>query len=302
MIVICLSIDGPHPVDQPDITGIVPVSEPVLIEDGQSTVRMQTQSSTSMLMGSVDRNPLQGVWGPRQRSEPPTRYYIPPQQTIPVQTWQTTSVQRSSQQIPTGRPQMSQSYPSATNVIHIDGLSPAQTFKPDRPPSQGRPSGWEPVQAPQQSVPQYQSVLNASLTSTPGQTSPQVPATSSQLAQAPATPYQPAQQPPQQRSVTQYQMTPQTPDRQISYTPPSPGIRFQPVPQSPGARSTSTPKQQRPSPAKPAPQAPLTFGTSFVPEDHQPMRTTVPAFNLQQSPSPQPMVWQPLRLVLGVSL
>lgn len=142
--------------DQPDITGIVPLSKPVYPTHGSSTIRMQTQSSTSMYLGSTDRQPLQGVWSQRQRSEPPAVRPSRPRQPQPV--WQPVpNYQQPAQQSPgswqqqtvTQQTEMSRSFTSGMSPAMSDSvMSPAPTI--ERPPSRSSSVGWQPVPAPQQ--------------------------------------------------------------------------------------------------------------------------------------------------------
>ena len=169
---------GQHPIDQPDISGIVPLSTPNYQTQQSSTIRFQSQSATSMLMGGGARQPLQAVWGPRQSSEPPVRAMRPPLPSQPQpQTLQSDrslsmlaqspTTQRPTQQIPAmwqsapspgaqsfiTQTDMSRSYtsaqsPGATESVITEDMP---VFRPQ--PQQVRQTpppmaGWQPVQSP----------------------------------------------------------------------------------------------------------------------------------------------------------
>lgn len=250
---------------------------------------MQTQSSTSMYMGSVDRQPLRSVWTPRQSSEPPIRQVRPAQ---PYLAWQVSPVpQPSSQQTPVSwetntQTEMSRSFtsiasPTIDTAVPIGQPPKLRTPSGETQPSPGRtPAGWQPVQSPQ---------------STP-------------LPQTPATQYHPYQQTP----ATQYQPYQQTPVVQQTAPQPSPAaqgspaqqVNFQQAPpmpyQSPQRAPVQQPKQA-PVPKYQPLQSPLPqyqpVRLTPVPQHQQTTSqskiTTVSSFTLeqpQQTPSP---VWQP---------
>jgi len=205
---------GPHPVDQPDISGLVPHPTPLRYSQNESsTVRMQTQSSTTMYLGSPDRQPLRGVWAPRQQSEPPLRPLTP-------------HVSRT-----TVRPAGMVASPNVTHIQQTPAFPQHQTMQESNVLRQTSTLS-------QQVTPQYQPVPQSP--GTKYYSVPQSPGTQS-VPQSPGTKYYSVPQSPGTQSVpqspgTQYQPVPQSPSTQS--VPQSPGTKYYSVPQSPGTTVT----------------------------------------------------------------
>lgn len=144
-------LPGQHPLDQPDISGIVPLtlagttfspSTP----GGSSTIRLHTENSTGMYLQS-NRPHRPGVWTPRQQSEPPLRAVRPPSQQSVIymqpaeqQTPPQSVTSQHSQQIILQQSQTGQRVP----VQQVQQI-PIQQIPVQQTPQQQIPPMWQPA-------------------------------------------------------------------------------------------------------------------------------------------------------------
>lgn len=138
-------LPGQHPIDQPDISGIVPLSRTTFgpsTPNGQSTIRLQTENSTGMYM-QTQRPHRPGVWTPRHQSEPPVRVVRPPTQSVIY-------MQPNEQQQMMSQQQMT-SQQSHTQIL-LQQTAPGQSPRPVTPVQQG-PQQTPLQQAPMQQIP-----------------------------------------------------------------------------------------------------------------------------------------------------
>lgn len=145
-------LPGQHPMDQPDISGIVPLSGTTFRSStptGSSTIRMQTENSTGMYL-QTNRPHRPGIWTPRQQSEPPLRAVRPPSQQSVIymqpnepqqhqQSSQQSHTQVLIQQTPTSQGSISKTLPQHTPVQQI----PVQQIPVQQTPMQEIPVMWQ---------------------------------------------------------------------------------------------------------------------------------------------------------------
>lgn len=171
-------LPGQHPMDQPDISGIVPLSGTFTQSPrSSSTVRMHTESSTSMYLPGLDGS-RPGVWSPQHhpesrqprpsalhiRSPSPAQLGHPPVwQPTPSPSWMSSQVDGSQSYVSalspvgssiSGYPPMMQRQTTATTERTSVEIQPTMTVNQMHPiqpsPERSAPLSWKPAPRPSQ--------------------------------------------------------------------------------------------------------------------------------------------------------